>query len=99
MLEQAFLHTPYPDVSTREHLSQRLCIEENRIQIWFSNRRARTRKSTAPASPFAGASSSLHDDENMLSSLLGSPVMDIKPYPMSENVFDPTITSSPSPGQ
>jgi len=33
ILEQAFYHTPYPDVTTREQLSQRLNIEENRIQV------------------------------------------------------------------
>ena len=33
ILEQTFSHTPYPDVTTREHLSHRLNIEENRIQV------------------------------------------------------------------
>jgi hypothetical protein len=35
MLEQVFSHTPYPDVSTRERISQQLNIEENRIQVCF----------------------------------------------------------------
>lgn len=33
LLEQTFSHSPYPDVTTREGLSQRLNIEENRIQV------------------------------------------------------------------
>jgi hypothetical protein len=85
-----FSHTPYPDVTTRENLAQRLNIDGNRIQIWFSNRRARTRKSTI-ASP-----SATNHEENELPSFLTSPNIDIKPYPIDENVFDPTITSSPS---
>ena len=83
ILEQFFSHTPYPDVTTRENLSQRLDIEENRIQIWFSNRRARTKKYTV------APSSTSKREENELSSFLASPNID-------ENIFDPSVTSSPS---
>ena len=33
ILERTFRHTPYPDMSTRERLSQQLNIDENRIQV------------------------------------------------------------------
>lgn len=33
ILEQTFAQSPYPDVTTRETLSQRLNIEESRIQV------------------------------------------------------------------
>ncbi|XP_030634541.1 homeobox expressed in ES cells 1 [Chanos chanos] len=45
ILENVFQINCYPGIDVREQLAQRLHIDEDRIQIWFQNRRAKQKRS------------------------------------------------------
>ena len=44
VLEHYFMETQYPDIYLREQIAREIGMKESKIQIWFSNRRARARK-------------------------------------------------------
>ena len=89
LLEQYFQRSQYPDVYTREEIGHKTGMSETRIQVWFSNRRARLRKQVGGGNG-SGTISSPVSSTGTISPVSGHQYQDTSSYYYNYN-YNPLV--------
>ena len=89
-LDIAFANNPYPDINERESLAKILQTTEDRIQVWYQNKRARYRKKMQKENVKVPKKLKQKDIKTEVKSSISDSPLDqspIRPYNTKTNTF------------
>ncbi|KAF9958962.1 hypothetical protein BGZ72_010563 [Mortierella alpina] len=80
-LEKAFCENPKPNASTRRHLAQSLSMTPRGIQVWFQNRRAKSKQtSNVPTDQISADDTMNHAEAPRMDESSLSRTQDVAPF-------------------